>query len=329
MKGNGNACAFVFPDQTLGIVDWGTDDISCIRSLLDKEAPSAIRFVLATHSHVDHTLGLRDVLVECHSRRIRIENFIYPSIGPLKSRPSPLWKAVRFAEQHNVSIIPVSINDFEGMEISQPIPIAASTEWEVVVLAPPASTNSRHEIRSHIGGPNPGNPTSIVLLFRPKDSNHHAGRALLPGDATPRLLQFAKGHESRHPEYHIHNDIIVAPHHGSDHNWPRWLNDYVHGIIVVSSGSNRPSHPGKKFLERVTPHCRRGTDSVLFCTSYNHQCRIAFAHDAPDSHSQLLAVDSPCFGDMEITLDPKGSRANWSDQDGPTRRGFGHCTRDT
>lgn len=327
MKGNGNACAFVFPDQTLGIVDWGTDDISCIRSLLDEEAPSAIRFVLATHSHVDHTLGLCDVLVECHSRQIPVDNFIYPSVGPLKLRPSYLWKAVILAHKHNVSIIPVSIDDFVGMETSRPKAIAASKEWEVAVLAPPASINSQHEIKSHLGGPNPGNPTSIVLLFRHKDSDDHTGRALLPGDATPQLLEFAKNHESRHPEYHIHNDIIVAPHHGSDHNWPGWFNNYVHGIVVVSSGGNRPSPPGKKFLERVAPHCRRGTDSVLFCTSYNHQCRIAFAHDAPDP--QLLAVDSPCFGDMEITLDPKGSQANWSDQDGPTRRDFGHCTRNT
>ena len=177
-------------------------------------------------------------------------------------------------------------------------------------------------MRSHVQGRSPGNATSIVLLFRYTDSNDHRGRALLPGDATPAVLAFARDHESRHPEYHIHNDATVAPHHGSDRNWPDWLDAYVHGNVVVSSAADRESHPGLAFLRRVAPVCRRADGSTLYCTSYAGQCRAAFAGTSDDPR---LAAGAPCFGDVEIALEPTGSRVVSHDPDGPGRRAFGYC----
>ena len=324
-KGNANAVALVFPDNTIGIVDWGTDDPTSIRSLLDEVAPPSMRFVLATHAHADHTLGLRNVLAECHSRGIDIDCLVYPSPGGLnKSRPSPLWRALLFAYEHRITQVEAVIHQFPNMRPGHPLPLAKSANWEVAVLAPPSAVNARENVRSQTQGRSPGNATSIVLLFRYTQGHDHKGRALLPGDATPSILNFARDHAKRHPEYHVHNDAILAPHHGSDHNWPSWLTAYVHGTVVVSSASDRPSHPGLGFLQTVARSCRRGSDSLLYCTSYNGQCRAAFAQSSRDP--ALLAAGSPCFGDVEIALEPTGSRVVSHDPDGPRRRAFGYCT---
>ena len=143
-KGNSNAVALVFPDNTIGIVDWGTDDPISIRSLLDEVAPPSMRFVLATHAHADHTLGLRNVLAECHSRRIHIDCLVYPSPGVLnKSRPSPLWRALLFAYEHRITQVEAVIHQFPNMRPGSPLPLAKSSNWEVAVLAPPSTVNTR------------------------------------------------------------------------------------------------------------------------------------------------------------------------------------------
>ena len=325
-KGNGNAVALIFPDRTIGIVDWGTDDLTAIRSLLDQVNPPTMRFVLATHAHADHTLGLRDILAECLHRNIGIDCLVYPTPGNLnKFRPSPLWQAIMFADQHRIPQIEAVIHDFPNIRPRGPLPIASDSNWEVAVLAPPSTVNTRQNVRSHVQGGSPTNATSIVLLFRYTNSNDHTGRALFPGDATPSILAFARNHANRHPQYHIHNDTILAPHHGSDRNWPKWLNGYVHGTVVVSSASDRPSHPGLSFFHTVAPICRRGTSSTLYCTSYSGQCRKAFAQSSPAP--ALLPVGSPCFGDVEVALEPTGSRIVSHDPDGPKRRAFGYCTQ--
>lgn len=309
----------------MGIVDWGTDDPTSIRPLLDQVNPQIMRFVFATHAHADHTLGLRNVLSECVSRGIRIDGLFYPTPGNLnRSRPSPLWRAIIFAQEHRIHSVRADVHDFPNMRPGSPLPIAGDSNWEVAVLAPPSTANTQEDVRSHLQERNPGNATSIVLLFRHLDSDDHNGRALLPGDATRSVLAFARNHANRHPQYHIHNDVILAPHHGSDHNWPKWLNAYVHGTVVVSSASDREKHPGLSFFQRVAPICRRGTGSTLYCTSYSGQCRKAFARTLDPA---LLPMDSPCFGEIEIVLEPTGSRVVSHDPDGPNRRAFGYCAQ--
>ncbi len=325
VKGNGNACAFIFPDQTIGIVDWGTDDRSCIRSLLDDEKPPKVRFVLATHSHADHTMGLLDVLEECVNRGVRPENFFYPAIGQLTLRPSDyLGRAVKYAVDHHIPTHSVSVHDFDPKNPAPPFAIAANPDWDVSILAPPSSSNNRHQIKSHLSNINPGNPTSIVLLFRYVATKATQGRAVLPGDATPAVLKFAADHATRYPDFHIDNDVMIAPHHGSSHNWPKWLTAHVQGVAVISAGANRPSHPSLSVLQLLGPHCRQTTPSSLFCTSYAHQCRTAFAHLASNT---TLVREGPCFGDIEIELAPTGAQVTDHDPNGPARRASGYCTQ--
>ena len=325
-KGNGNACAFVFPDNSVSFVDWGTGDVTRIEAFLDRVQPSRVRFVLATHSHADHTLGLLDVLKACVQRDLLIENFFYPAVGPLKLTPSDyLGRAIIFAKDNSIPFHSISLRDFDPLKPEKPFAIAENPEWQVSVLAPPSGSNNRHQITSHIAGKNPGNPTSIVLLFRYRQNNKAAGRALLPGDATPAVLKFAADHVNRHAEFHIDNDAMVVPHHGSKNDWPTWLTAHVKGIAVISAGTNRPKHPSLHVLQLLGAHCRTGKQpSSLFCTSYAQQCRDAFAHQATDP---TLVTPGPCFGDVEIELSPKDSHVIAHDPDGPTRRACGYCTQ--
>ncbi len=328
-KGSGNACAFVFSDRSLGFVDWGTDDIQCLSTLLSAEHPTRIRFVVATHSHNDHTMGLRTVLEECVKLGLTVDNFYYPSVGRLQKVPSDLWKAIIYATNERIPVHPVSVQDFRGVPPSPPILIARSNEWDINLLAPPSSSNSRHQITSHIKGVssggrqvNPGNPTSIVLLFRYFSKNGPKGRALLPGDATPAVLKFSADHANRDPSFAIDNDAMVAPHHGSHHNWPNWLTAHAQGFVVVSaSGSHH--HPSQSFLQQLGPQLKQGGNSQLFCTTYSHHCRQAFGLGA--QNPSLVGPDVACFGDVEIELDPTGSKVLGHDPLGAQRRSYGHC----
>ena len=325
-KGNGNACAFVFPDNSVGVVDWGTCDVGRFEAFLDAVDPSRVRFVLATHSHADHTLGLLDVLTTCVQRGLNVDNFFYPAVGRLKLTPTDyLWNAIIFAKDNCIPCHSISLRDFDPLKPERPLAIAQNPDWDVTVLAPPSGSNNRHQITSHLDGKNPGNPTSIVLLFRYRVDAKAAGRALLPGDATPAVLRFAADHVNRHPEFHIDNDATVVPHHGSKDNWPAWLTAHVKGIAVISAGTNRPKHPSLHVLQLLGAHCRNGKlPSSLFCTSYALQCREAFAHQAADPK---LVTPGPCFGDVEIELSPHGSRVIAHDPNGPARRTCGYCTQ--
>ena len=224
-KGSGNACVFVFPDQSLGFVDWGTDDVQVVKVLLSAEQPTHVRFVVATHSHADHTMGLCAVLEESIQLGLTVDNFYYPSVGRLQKVPSDLWKAIIYATNQSIPVHPVSIQDFKGLPPGPPILIAKSHDWDINLLAPPSSSNNRHQVTSHIKGVssggrqvNPGNPTSIVVLFRYLSKNDPNGRALLPGDATPGVLKFSADHANSDPSFIIDNDTMVAPHHGSHRN---------------------------------------------------------------------------------------------------------------
>lgn len=109
----GNACAFVFPDATLGIVDWGTKNIGQFVQLLQDVKATRVRFVAATHSHGDHTKGLEALLIECVQRRIPVGGFFYTAIGRLKGGPYDyLGNAAVYAAQNKIPVHDVSLRNF-------------------------------------------------------------------------------------------------------------------------------------------------------------------------------------------------------------------------
>ena len=324
---HGNACAFVFHDATIGIVDWGTKDITRFAALLNETNVSRVRFVVATHAHSDHTKGLEPILRECVQRDVRVDRLFYPAIGRVTLGPYDyLNRAAIFAHQNRTKIHALSVDDFPEGQVQQPPYVARTDDWEVTVLAPPSSTNTIHQLISHRKETNPGNTTSLILLFRYLDNPHPtSGRALLPGDATPASLKFAADVSDHYPELSIDNDAIVVPHHGSRHNWPDWMTRHVHGTAIVSAGPNGRDHPHQDVLTTLARTCADDDGSRLYCTSYARACRQAFAPHPVPPDDPLLG-EGPCFGDIRIRLSRKGSTIVDYDPAGDFRRTYGFCT---
>ena len=324
MEQHGNAIALVFPDRTLGVIDWGIKRANVFSNFLDDQKIVGCRFVLATHSHADHTVGLPNVLQTLIAENMPPDNVVVPATGPMTlTRTDHIGWTKDFAERNKLNLWEAAIREITPYPPERPFPIANSNDWEVDILAPSASKKVAHEVRAERKKINPGNPTSMVLLFRFKNHTGVEGRAVFPGDATLEVLRFADEHASRYSEYGLDNDVIVAPHHGSKHNWPDFLFDRVKGSVIVSTGPKSPHHPSPDFLEPVSKHCSDGDGgSRLFCTSYNFQCRSKYGKDiAP----KPLVQPGPCFGDIRIELRTNGSRVSGSDGRGEERRKYGYC----
>lgn len=126
---HGNACAFVVPDATLGVVDWGAKDIAPFSALLTETKASRVRFVVATHAHSDHTKGLEPLLRECNDRGVGVSRLFYPATGRVTLDPYDyLNNAAIYATQHDTDIHPLSVNDFPaGVVHSRPISTERTT----------------------------------------------------------------------------------------------------------------------------------------------------------------------------------------------------------
>jgi hypothetical protein len=323
-EGIGNACALIFPDNTLGIVDWGTQNEKAIHDLLVQTEITRVRFVAATHAHEDHTLGLVHLMKAFLDRRLPIDKFVYPTSTLRNSSRDHLLRAREFAFDHKIEMYSVSVIR-EG-DKDRPLLLENDEDWEIRVLAPPASVIAAEELRGYRANKSPGNLTSLVLLYRSTNDGEDHGRALLPGDATLTTLKHAKSHCLDYPEYSLNNHALVVPHHGSSNNWSSWLAQYIHGAVIISAPPRNQHHPAKKVLESLAKHCHMGEDkSALFCTSYSHYCDHHFidARTQPSDHD--LVRHDACFGDITIELAPNGTSAVDHDPLGPERRRFGYC----
>ena len=331
MGSHGNAIALVSPktptsSATLSVIDWGIKDRDVFRSFLDENDIERVRFVLATHSHTDHTSGIPGLLEELVSRHMPPDNVFFPASGPMTlTKQDYIGWAKDYCVREKLNALEVSIRDISPLPPEKPFAIAVSPNWCVEILAPAASAKLTEEVRSERRSVNPGNPSSFVVLFRYIDHDGHEGRAVLPGDATPALLKFAREHADRYMDHRLDNDVIIAPHHGSKNNFPDFLYSHVKGLIVVSAGPGSKHHPSLDFLKPASRHCKQTNgESRLFCTSYAYQCRETYAKP-PGADSRLS--DGPCFGNIVIELRTDGSRVISSDPDGDYRRKFGFCSQ--
>lgn len=322
-EGLGNACAFIFPDDSIGIVDWGTQNELAIQSLFNERQFTRVRFVAATHAHQDHTLGLVHIMRACQEQGLPIGKLVYPSSTLRKSGRDHLLNARLYAYENKISMYSVGAIP-QGDQV-HPQLLDSGNDWEIMVLAPPTYDVAAEEVRAHQQNRSPGNLTSLVLLYRSTDTGEDLGRVLLPGDATLATLKFATAHCKIHPGCSLDNHVLVVPHHGSSNNWAPWLKQYIHGTVVISSPPRNPHHPAKKVLEDLAIHCHNGGNSELFCTSYSHHCDRQFidARRAPFDH--YILRHGACFGDITIELTPRGVSVINHDPLGPLRRRFGFC----
>ncbi|WP_321472354.1 hypothetical protein [uncultured Paludibaculum sp.] len=326
-EGLGNACLLQFPDGTCGILDWGTQRTEPLERALAIASEGGFRFVAASHAHADHTLGLAKLIRACHRRGIRVQRFVYPA-STLNKESADLTKARVAALECGIPMSPVAVDTFQAPAGEWRPPYLAWAEdrsWEVRVLSPSMTETAIAEMRALGRSVVPGNETSLVVLFRFVDqiSPTGLGRALLPGDATPATLEFARETASSFAELAMKNQMFLVPHHGSRQNLPDWLEEEIRGIVVVSAPTDSLNHPAGEVLQRIGSWIEDG--SRLFCTSYAQCCAKDFGRRARGANRALVQPGS-CFGDVVVRV-PRSAPAELeqSSQPGERRRRFGYC----
>lgn len=328
-EGLGNACLAELPDGSCAIIDWGTQKQDALETVLKLIRGRRIRFVAASHAHADHTLGLARLLRTCRERGLPVKRFVYPA-STLHRENAHLTKARLTAKECGIPMSSIGVDEFPGPEARPDPPYLAWGEappWELRVLSPSQTQIANAEIRALGRRTAAGNETSLVILFRFIDGTMESGigHALLPGDATPASLRFARQTTQVFPALQLDNQAFVVPHHGSSSNLPRWLEDHLHGIVVVSSTTNSHHLPSSAVLERLSRRTSRGRAQRLFCTAYAKACSEAFGTLARRAQRSLVQPGK-CFGDLVIRIPPsEPATLVRSSTPGELRRPFGYC----
>jgi beta-lactamase superfamily II metal-dependent hydrolase len=326
-EGLGNACLLQLPDGSCGFVDWGTQQSGPLNRALQVVGKSTIRFVAASHAHSDHTLGMANLLRECTVRGVTVEKFVYPA-STLSKETAHLTEARKAALECKIPMFAIAEDSFLAPPGERQPPClvwAADKSWDVRVLSPSLPQVGRAEMNALKRSIVPGNETSLVVLFRfvGTGKGNGFGRALLPGDATPATLGFARKTAQRFPGLALDNQLFLVPHHGSDRNHPPWVDQHIHGIALFFSPTDSPYHPSSEVLKRIAKRPPGG--GRLLCTSYAQCCRKSFASRAPGIDRPWVQP-GPCFGDIVVTVPASGHAAkNGSSHPGDKRRGYGRC----
>lgn len=320
-EGLGNACAFRFPDGSMGVVDWGTQDPGALE-YLNLRPGTRMRFILATHSHADHTLGLPMLLTACLNAGVSVGNLVYPSATMHTGATDYIAEARRIAYRHKIPMRPIYISPFSTLD-GKPGPllldIDEAGEWRILVLSPPTDLVSRDEVASALAGRATGNVTSVVLLYQTLSAEGGRGCILLPGDAEPRTLEFARELVLKDGRVSLDCDLFLLPHHGSRRNFPDWVHSHLIGHVAVSATHNSQYHPAKATLKSASAACRSNGSGQLFCTSYASCCRASFASGTEYANS------ATCFGHMIFKAGNEGTSLIASSHDGEQMRKIGHC----
>jgi hypothetical protein len=324
-EGLGNACLMKLPDGRFGIVDWGTRDGAALDQVLGIVGEAPMAFVLATHPHEDHTLGLVPLLRALLARRIRVERLVFSS-STLR-QGSALTRARQFALENNIpqSRVAAALRPVPGGGLPEPDYLAFGDGWEVRALGPPDTAAAAAEVRAHRRGEEPGNETSAVVLFSFAEPSPAADRVLLPGDVTPATLEDARAPGRLDAVLSLHSGLVVLPHHGSHRNLPPWFLSCIEGSAAVSAPSHSPHHPHPGVLRAVAQRCYR-TGGRLYCTCDALACRLRRFPEESRSARAAALVSQPCFGDLHFLV-AKGVHPELLDSshDGESRRPRGLC----
>jgi len=322
-EGLGNACLLQFPDNSCGFLDWGTQRAKPLHDALEIAKQGRIRFVAASHAHADHTLGLELLLRECKRRKIVVERFVYPA-STLHRENSHLTEARQAARECDVEMSSIGVDSFPTPKGKPDPPWLAWAEdgsWDVRILSPSVTEIAIEELKAAKAKVVPGNPTSLVVLFRFLNATH--GRVLLPGEATPQTLDFARQTGMHFPGLEIDSDVLLVPHHGSQYNLPHWVQAHVRGLAIVSAPTDSPNHPSGQTLKLLAKWTCGSKPPGLFCTSYAHSCAKAFGKNATN---QSLVQPGSCFGDITIEISATApAQVTHSTVNGDLRRPYGYC----
>lgn len=324
IEGGGNACAVKLPDAATLVVDWGTRDEAALDRLFERVvADQPIRCVVATHAHDDHTRGLVKLFERAAARRTAVERFVYPVTADHRAR-HPMTQACLKANELG---IPHHDLDVSTLPDARPHILARNGSFAVQVLAPPDHRTGRSQYQAYGRRQVPGNETSMVLLLRFLGSSTNGqGRILLPGDAEPATLDFAKQQAGGALHLSLDNQAFVVPHHGSQRNLPDWILPHLHGALLLSTPTDSRHHPHGSVLARLSSHARSRGACEVFCTAYAQACRTEFGARAGPHYAHLVAPGD-CFGHVTIRVPALGNAAKIGESaPGDRRRPFGFCS---
>jgi beta-lactamase superfamily II metal-dependent hydrolase len=328
-EGLGNACLIQFPDDSCGFVDWGTQKTEPLERAIELIGRSRIRFIAASHAHSDHTLGIAQLLRECHRRKLRIEKFVYPA-STLNKQTADLTAARIAAHECNIGMYAVGEDSFTAPPGLRRPPWLAFDEklsWEIRILSPSILHVADAEVDSLLRQKVAGNETSFVFVFRfiGASAERGMGRFLLPGDSTPATLRYAQKTAEKFSELALDNQLFLVPHHGSKYNCPTWIDQYIHGAVIFSTPTDSRHHPSAKILKRLSK-MKSNQCETIFCTSYAHTCYQSFGSKAP-LQDNAIVQPGPCFGDIRMIVPQRlpAYRAA-SSHNGSLRRPYGHCS---
>lgn len=211
--GQGDALVLSAGRGAAVVVDAGPDPAPVDRCLQALRIRS-VPLVVLTHLHADHVEGLPAVLKGHHVREVEV--------GPLEE-PAEEWARVgRWVHR-------------AGAQLTRAVDGESRTlgplRWQVLAPARPFSgTNS-----------DPNNSSIVLRVQFPEFT------ALLTGDVEPPAQQALL---DAHAD--LRADVLKVPHHGSDHQEPRFLDATGASLALTSVGAgNTYGHPSVRTLARL------------------------------------------------------------------------------
>jgi len=212
--GQGDALVLSAGRGTAVVVDAGPDP-ELLGRCLRALGVRRVPLVVLTHLHADHVEGLPALL--------RTHRVAEVEVGPLEEPPEEWLRVAGWVRAAGARLTRVADGELRSL---------GDLRWQVLAPARAFSgTNS-----------NPNN-SSIVLRVQ------LAGfTALLTGDVEPPAQRtLLEAHADL-----LRADVLKVPHHGSDHQEPRFLDAVSASVALTSVGAgNTYGHPSARTLERL------------------------------------------------------------------------------
>ncbi len=278
--GRGDCILMRFPDGSWAVVDCGNDEghyrpprQAHVVMQNTEPANAPIRFVLATHPHLDHDGGItqllhlaggaRDVHAVYYSGFMRRSDHDSADNSGDDATIDFVSEASALADKGKIREVR-ALNEEQDLELDPPI-----KGLSITVLPPrQEDMNKASECRSFDRRHALGNNVSVVLKVEYK------GRSIiLPGDIEGhRCSQLFADPRAKRP------DVVKAPHHGarSASGLFESIEEATCRFVLVSCPTAREKHPHIDFLQKAK---HAGEQLTIRCTGLSKYCNDKQAPD--------------------------------------------------
>lgn len=253
--GHGDSTVIIYPDQkSAAVID--TPKALVTYDYLLKNNIDYLRWVMISHSHIDHTNGIIDLIKQFHTREKIIET-IYYNRDTIKRAT----EAQKDKDKYLILLKQILHLVDEGIVQNPGLPATTSSTFnpvdgvEIKILHPSHDDITRAMVHS-----NNVNDASVVVHLC-----YGQNFILLTGDLSENGWKWLK---SRYQN--IYSDILKFPHHG------KWF-EGIHGIlqkinpqyIILSYGEASETTYGLPSKETLNYLNKRSLKTVT--TNFSHQ----------------------------------------------------------